>query len=594
MLEPILTYVDTILIFIVFALSLNLLQGYAGQVSVAHAAFGAVGGYTLGYLVLHYHFGPLEAMIAGTLFAGILGALVGIPALRLTTEWLILLTLSVQTVVVLLVTTTAALGGTYGLQNIDGLKVFGHELDNPSDMFPLFLVCTLIVYGVCYRMGESPYGRVLKGIREDEIACRSLGKNVFTYKLTVFGITAGMAGLAGSMLVVNSTVSTPLLFGFDQSSAIVAMVVIGGAGNLVGSLIGVMVLVLLGPLFEHVLNLSSDAAFLWRLIAYGVALIAVLMIKPAGLYPDVTTRRLGRSVARLKKADTEEFEPHVHLEAAKEAEKGLELPRARAMSDNGKVEAPQNEVVLQIRDISKKFGGITAAEALDMDLRRGTITALVGPNGAGKTTVFNLITGAIVPDRGSVLLRGQEIVGLTPDQVTKRGMTRSFQAVRVFPRLSVLENVMLGLQDQPSEHLGPLFLNPGAGAKKEKEVEERSRQWLEFVGMGGYADDAAGALAFGQQKLVALARVLSTESEVLLLDEPASGIDFHWVNVMLELIEQIKQQGRTVCIVEHNLHVVDRLADHTYFMELGRITAQGSFAELTTDARLAEAYFGTK
>jgi branched-chain amino acid transport system permease protein len=159
--------------------------------------------------------------------------------------------------------------------------------------------------------------------------------------------------------------------------------------------------------------------------------------------------------------------------------------------------------------------------------------------------------------------------------------------------MSVLENVMLGVQHQPGEGVGPLFFNIPRVQKVEKEVRERAREWLTFVGMGDFADAPAGSLAFGQQKLVALARVLSTEAEVLLLDEPASGIDFQWVNVMLQLIEQIRAQGRTVCIVEHNLHVVERLADHTYFMELGRITAQGSFAELTTDKRLAEAYFGT-
>jgi branched-chain amino acid transport system permease protein len=136
-------------------------------------------------------------------------------------------------------------------------------------------------------------------------------------------------------------------------------------------------------------------------------------------------------------------------------------------------------------------------------------------------------------------------------------------------------------------------VNPFGSAKFEREARKKAREWLSFVGMDKFTHYPAGALAFGQQKLVALARVLSTEAEVLLLDEPASGIDVQWVDAMLGLIEQVRERGRTVCIVEHNLHVVDRLADYTYFMELGRITAQGSFAELTADARLAEAYFGT-
>jgi len=543
--------------------------------------------------------------------AAIVGAAVAFPALRLTTEWLILLTLAVQTIVISLVQTVSKLGGTYGLQNIStgtyaGLQVFGKSLDQPADMFPLFLVLTLIVAAVCWRMGESPYGRVLRGIREDEIACRSLGKNVFLYKTVVFGVTAGMAGLAGAMQVINISVASPPLFDFSISSTIVAMVVIGGSGNLWGSIIGVAVLVLMEPLFEHVLNFGADQAALWRLIAFGAMLIIVLLVRPAGLLPDKVTRSLGKTLAR-KENKPDDFVPHPDLEEMHVIEEHLKasdkvqvMPRAVAIADtstNGQPVAGavtgKGDVVLTVKGLSKRFGGIVAAENLDIELRRGTITALVGPNGAGKTTVFNLITGAIRPDAGEVFLGGEDIVGLTPDKVAKRGMARSFQAVRIFPRLSVLENVALGVQHQPGEKIVQLFGNIPRTAKVEKEVRERSREWLSFVGMADFVNQPAGGLAFGQQKLVALARVLATEAEVLLLDEPASGIDHQWVNVMLGLIEQIREQGRTVCIVEHNLHVVERLADHTYFMELGRITAQGSFAELTTDKRLAEAYFGT-
>jgi branched-chain amino acid transport system permease protein len=253
----------------------------------------------------------------------------------------------------------------------------------------------------------------------------------------------------------------------------------------------------------------------------------------------------------------------------------------------------RGELVLSVRGLSKSFGGIVAAEDLDMELHRGTITALVGPNGAGKTTVFNLLTGAIRPDRGQVILNGTDVAGRTPNQVARLGMVRSFQDVRVFSRLSCVQNVMLAVQGQPGEHVGPLFLRPGQVAAVERATRETAMRWLEFVGMDSVADLPAGGLGFGEQKLVALARVLATEAEVLLLDEPASGIDHRWVDVMLDLIEALRPEGRTVCIVEHNLNVVGRLSDHIYFMELGRITAQGSLDELTGDRRLAEAYFGT-
>jgi hypothetical protein len=171
-------YIDTILVFAVFALSLNLLQGYAGQVSVAQAAFGAIGGYALALLFLDAGVGPAWGLAIGTIAAGFAGFLVGLPALRLTTEWLILLTLAVQTIVVTLVQTDHALGGSFGLQNVAGLRIFGLPLDEPSQMFPLFLVLAAIVYLTCYRLGDSPYGRVLRAIRDDATACRSLGKRV--------------------------------------------------------------------------------------------------------------------------------------------------------------------------------------------------------------------------------------------------------------------------------------------------------------------------------------------------------------------------------------------------------------------------------
>ncbi|MGH3745047.1 MAG: ABC transporter ATP-binding protein, partial [Mycobacteriales bacterium] len=254
---------------------------------------------------------------------------------------------------------------------------------------------------------------------------------------------------------------------------------------------------------------------------------------------------------------------------------------------------PAGRPALVVTGLTKRFGGITAASDLALELRSGTITALVGPNGAGKTTVFSLLTGETRPDAGRVLLHGEDITGMRPDQIAGKGMVRSFQNVRVFPRLSALTNVCLAIQDQPGERIAPLFLRIAHSTASERRVRAQAMEWLSFVGMAEFADQPAGGLAFGQQKLVALARVLATDAEVILLDEPASGIDEQWVDVMLGLIERLRPQGRTVCIVEHNLRVVSRLADHVYFMELGKITAQGTFDELIGDPRLTEAYFGT-
>ncbi len=309
------------------------------------------------------------------------------------------------------------------------------------------------------------------------------------------------------------------------------------------------------------------------------------MLKTEGWRPDVSANVA--ALAEAEEAYLEHSTTVVGVGATSSVGGGVDPEEARERLWES---AP---VVLEVRDLSKRFGGIVAAEGLNMTLRKGTITALVGPNGAGKTTVFNLLTGFIEPDRGSVKLNGFELIDRTPDLVARRGMVRTFQDVRLFQRLSCLQNVQMAIQGQPGERLWPLFVHPRRVREAEKQTTQRAMEALEFVGMQAFAGVAAGELSYGQTKLISLARALASDAEVLLLDEPASGIDTQWVDTMLGLIEALREQGRTICIVEHNLHVVGRLADHTYFMEVGQITAEGTIDELTSSQRLAEAYFGT-
>ena len=585
-------YIDQILIFSIFALSLNLLLGYAGQVSVAHASFGAIGGYGAGYLSITHGWNLFVGAAIGALLAGVIGAAVALPALRLSVEYLILLTLGVSSVLLGLFTTFPQLGGTYGLIGIPPASIFGFDLLTTTDWLIPLVVILLVIYGLCHRLGETAYGRVLKGIRDDPEATQSLGKNVVWFKVAIFGITCAMAGLAGALLAGFNSLATPSQFGFDVSLTILAMVIFGGTGNLVGSILGAATVILTKPLLEWAVSLSPEIASLWRLTLYGLLLVVLMRLRPQGLLPEgVTLWRPATWRAGAAPVQPTDVTPAHVVEEAEDWETGrTESDAEVAAREAGWTDQP---VVLEVEGLSKKFGSIVAAEDLSMVLRKGTITALVGPNGAGKTTVFNLLTGFITPDSGSVKLNGVELVGTTPNRVANAGMVRSWQDVRVIPRMNSLQNVMLGVQEQTGERLGPLFLAPGAVRRREDEVREEAMEWLRFVGMDAFANETAGALSFGQSKLVALARVLATNADVLLLDEPASGIDRQWVDAMLGLIEKVREQGRTVCIVEHNLMVVDRLADHTYFMELGRITDEGTFTELTSSPRLAEAYFGT-
>jgi branched-chain amino acid transport system permease protein len=603
-------YMAEILIFVIFAVSLNLLLGYAGQVSVAHAAFGAIGGFTVGYLVQNQGWNFVPATLIGVAIAFGAGLLLALPAMRLSVEFLILLTLGVSSVILGVFTTFKQLGGTYGLINLPVADLFGWHLRNPKDWLIPLLVVAAAVFMVCWRIGQSPYGRVLKGIREDGQATQSLGKNVFRFKLITFGVTSAMAGLAGGLYSSLLRLATPGVFGFSISLAIFAMVIFGGMGNLWGSVFGAAVVTISEPVLERWIKLSPDKAGFIRLIVYGLVLILVMLIRPQGVIPEGASIRRWwrqrRGQTRVEMVPVEGWAPEIALAgigsngeppAVPIAEKhladahvGFTTERDEVAREAAWEAAP---VVLECRDLRKRFGGISAADNLSLQLRKGTITALVGPNGAGKTTVFNLLTGFIRPDGGSVVLNGQEVVGLQPDAIARMGLVRSWQDVRLFGRLSCLDNVALGIQDQVGETLTGLILAPSRCNRVSHETRERAAELLRFVGMQEFADVPAGAVSYGQSKLISLARLLATDADVLLLDEPASGIDTQWVDTVLAMVESVRDAGRTICIVEHNLAVVGRLADHTYFMELGRITAEGTMHELTRSARLAEAYFGS-
>jgi branched-chain amino acid transport system permease protein len=573
-------YATLITIYSVYALSLNLLLGYAGQLSVAHAAFGAVGGYLAAYLAVTHGWGLLPGLLVGAPAAGVVGVLASIPALYLDIRFLILLTLALSTAILAVIGAIPALGGQTGITSVGIPSVFGLSLAQPSQFFWFGLIIALLTLLVCWRLAHSPFGRVLRGLRDDELATRGVGKNIVRYKVTVFGVTAAMAGAAGVLLSTYNASIQPSGFDLSQSMMIIAMVVIGGTANLLGSILGASAIVLLDPFLTKVIDVDPDTAGLIRGVIYGSLIALFMLARPQGLIPERWT--IGRLVATLRGRQAGATVAPVEAPAA------ASMDGAGALSANGR-----GQVVLEASGLKKYFGGIRAADDLGVRLCRGEVTGLIGPNGAGKTTVFNLLTRAIPPDAGTVVLRDHDVSDWTPNRIAVSGMSRSYQDVRIFGRMSVLDNVMIAIPDQPGERLVNVFLRPLHARRFEQQARIRALEHLSFVGLADRADAVAGSLPFGDQKLLALARLLATEADVLLLDEPASGIDVDGVERMLDLIAKLRDRGKCVCIVEHNLHVVERVADRVYFMEAGKITAEGRMSELMKQERLAEVYFGS-
>jgi branched-chain amino acid transport system permease protein len=575
-----LNYLNLILIFTIFSVSLNLLLGYAGVLSSGQAALGAIGGYTSAWLALEAGWNGWIAVAVGVVFAGAVGVLLAIPSLPLSAEYLILLTLVAGEAVLGIVVASPSFGGTLGLTGLPSSSIFGFELSLPSDWVLPLLVFAAIVFLLCWRIGESPFGRVLRATRDDDRAAASIGKHVFAYRLWVFGITAAMSGLGGGLLALYLGVCSPSVYSFDVSMGIFAMVVLGGVGNLYGSVAGAVIVTLTTPILERILPLPPETGSFIRIAIYGLVLILVIRFRPQGLLPERHGRRARPTPATAPP-------PEGLVEVVEEHQ----LP-----PDDGELEPPPGlpaeGAILVTAGLSKSFGTVVAAEGLALRLPTGKITALVGPNGAGKTTVFNLLTGYLRPDSGTVSLGGRDLAGMRPDEIAVNGLVRTFQDVRLWNGMSVLDNVAVAVPDQPGERLGPLFAPGRRIGVREEQVRERAREWLGYVGLEDHADELAGSLSYGESKLLSLARVMATEAPVVLLDEPVSGVDTAWAEAMLSLIESMRESGRTICLVEHNLHVVDRLADHAYFMDLGRIVAEGSLAELTASPELARTYFG--
>lgn len=585
------SYIDQILIFMIFGLATNLILGYTGVLQAAPAAFGAFGGYSVIYLTSKHHLPWLAAVLIGIGLALVAGFLIGVTALYLDGLWVLLLTLAVGLVIGSILSGVGTFGGDNGLQSTTSLSLFGYQLDEPSQVLPLAIVVAVVIFAICWRIGESPYGRVLRGIRADQSAIYALGKNVYSYKLVIFTLTAALAGLGGAMLATLTDVASPTQFSFSASIEIIAIVIIGGVGNPFGTVVGSAIVVLLVPFFQYVIHLSPQTSANVQLVGYGLVLTLVVLFRPAGALPEgFSVSAAYRWLRRKLSGSGGDEVPESIAVNASERRRARQVVRA-ADGMNGSAPAEQ-DAILVVRNVSKSFGGIKAVNGLSMELQTGKITALIGANGAGKTTVFNLLTGALSLDSGEVFLGGANITGLRPDQIAQLGMVRSFQDVRLFSGMTVLDNVLLGVPGQAGEHLGPLFGRVGLTRATEREARTIACRWLEFVGMEDFAGVRVDALGYGQQKLVSLARILATDAQVLLLDEPASGIDYQFLDEMLDVISHLRDEGRTVCIVEHNLDVVGRLADHVYFMEVGAVTAEGNIADLTGDPRLAEVYFG--
>ena len=543
-------------LYAILATSFNLLIGFAGLFALSHAAFFGVGAYATAILATAYGLPFPLPLIAGIIITAGLGIIIAVPALRIGGDYLVIVSLALQIIVTtVLLNWTSMTGGTDGIRAIPQVQIMGWTLDSPGKFLPLAVLAAVLCYAVAWRLGASPFGRALKAMRENEAAVQAVGKNVMAMKLAVFAIAAALASVAGSLYAHYYNFVSADSFTVELTIYLLTMVIVGGTGNLKGSVLGAVVLAVLPEALKFV-DMPVDVADKIRLMLYGVLLIVMLRLRPQGLLPESASAH--------------------HLDAPPE---------------RPPVAQPVAGAALEGRGLAKRFGGIVAVSGLDIRIEPGRITGLIGPNGAGKTTAFNLLTGFLQANEGSVQYRGRSLQGLKPHQIVRAGVARSFQDLKLFTAMSVLENVLVALPEQRGDRLWSVYFTPWTVRAEERANLGKAMAILEFVGLAERAGELASDLSYADEKLLVVARLLATGAEALLFDEPLSGLAPNALAKIMPIFRRLADSGRTICIIEHNLDVIRELCDSVVFLDEGRKLAQGTPEQLMADPALSDRYF---
>ncbi len=565
-LSPSVSAQNTMILALVLAIGasgLNVITGYTGYLSLSQGAFIGIGAYVGALLALRFpDVQPLLWAPLGGVVAAVVAMLLALVTYRSRGPAFVIITVAflflVQFVAIEWVQVTNGTGGLT-LPLPDWPEAWGNW------PFHLALVALLgLSLLMTWWIRRTKFGMGLIAIREDEGKAGTIGVNAPFYKILAFGASALFVGMAGSVYGYYLSFVDPLgMFSIITSALIVLSVILGGRGTLFGPVLGAFIIQPVNTFANDTFG-GGNA----RLVLFGGLLVLLVILLPKGILPTAaellekarSRGSVGLSGARLSPLD-----------------RPLETTQVERR-------APTGRTLLEVRGLHKSFGGNHAVNDCSFTVPEGSITALIGPNGSGKTTVFNLISGTMTPDRGEIVLNDEPIQQLSPWSRAHRGIGRTFQITRLFREMTVLENVVAPLRDFSVRQLG-------LGAVSGSEAA-RAEDLLEFVGMSAYRDARAGALSYGQQKLVELAQVLMLDPKLILLDEPAGGINPTLIERMGDLIRHLNAQGKTFLLVEHNMPFVVGLCDPIRVLARGAVIAQGTPDQIQRDPLVLDAYLG--
>ncbi|PUE28109.1 ATP-binding cassette domain-containing protein [Limnohabitans sp. Jir72] len=552
-------------LYALVCLGLVLLTGVGGLTSFGQAAFVGIGAYTTAWLTLNTGMSPWLTLFVGLGFTAVSALVVGLITLRMSGHYLPLATIAWGLALYYLMGNLDALGKYDGLLGLKSLSIGGVDIGQGRLFFVLTWAILLAGAIALLNLLDSRPGRAIRSLKGGTQMAEAMGISTFRYKVTIFVIAALFASVAGWLLAHFQRTVNPSAFGLKMGIEYLFMTVVGGVGYVWGAIVGAGLIKLLDDQLQVLLPALIGTSGSYEVIVFGIALVLVLKYLPDGLWS---------IVARKMPSPPRKVDWH----------NAPDLP-ARS-------KPAQGDVVLQVDKIRKQFGGLTAVNDISFNIAAGQIVGLIGPNGAGKSTTFNLITGVLSKTSGQVLFRGSDISALPSRDISRQGMARTFQHVKMIPDMTVLENVAMGAYTRGRSGVVASMLRTNQ-AEEQSLMKEAQRQ-LERIGMGAYLHEQAGNLAMGPQRLMEIARALCCDPALLLLDEPAAGLRHKEKEALAAVLRQLQTEGMSILLVEHDMDLVMDVCDHLVVMEFGTLLTQGTPAEIQASPAVRAAYLGTE